>query len=280
MTDPILAAFDLRRHPFTVDIDVEGLYQFAGFQQGLLRLENATRQRGSVLVTAEPGSGKTALIRAFVRRLSTSAFSVFEQLATPGAKNPARCLVEGFLAQLGEPVPFNNPGRSWSNLRRALFQMAEKNRTPVLVVDDVHHLTPQCWLALKSLMNFELDSKLPLLLVLLGAPETLRQLSFTSLEEVRDRLSCSYYLKALQENEIKPYLECRLKWAGARRPIFPEDVVAELGRSARGNPRRLNRLAGTSLMAAALQGRSLVDRECLEQAISELQFQAPVQQDI
>lgn len=273
MTDPILRNFGLKRHPFTVNIDVEGLYHFAGFQQGLLRLEQAARQRGTALVTAEPGSGKTAMVRSLIKKLATSSYICYEQLVAPG-KSPAKAVVEGFLTQMGEPLPFNNASRCWSRLRTALLQLAEKQRTPVLILDDVHHLTVDCWLALKSLMNFELDSRQPILLILLGGPGTLRQLNFQALEEVRDRIASNYVLKGLQDSEVGPYLDRRMAWAGAERPVFPEDVIVELGRSARGNPRRLNRLASTSLLAAAVQNRKLVDHECLEQARSELQFQS------
>lgn len=278
MSDLVLDTFGLRRHPFTVDIDVDGFYSFQSFQQGLLRLEQAARQKGAILVVADPGTGKTALLRAVVKRLASSSFSVIEQLV-PAVQCPARAAVEGLLTQLGEPLPFNNTARALARLKQALLQISEKQRTPVLILDDVHHLSTNCWLTLKTLMNYDLDSKLPLLLVLLGGPKALRQLNFSALEEVRDRLSSCFYLKGLQAKEVGPYLEHRLKWAGAERPIFPEDVVGELGRYAQGNPRRVNRLASICLLAAASQGRKLVDRECLEAAVSEVQFQAPQREE-
>ena len=63
MKDQIVEHFQLRRHPFSVEIEAEGLYPFKSFQQGMLRLEQATHSRSPVLVIAEPGAGKTALIR-------------------------------------------------------------------------------------------------------------------------------------------------------------------------------------------------------------------------
>lgn len=278
MSDLVLNTFGLRRHPFTVDIDVDGLYAFQSFQQGALRLEQAARQKGSILVVAEPGTGKTALLRSVVKRLASSSFSVFEQLV-PAVQSPVRAAVEGLLTQLGEPLPFNNTARALARLKQAMLVVAEKQRTPVLILDDVHHLSTNCWLTLKTLMNYDMDSKMPLLLVFLGGPKTLRQLNFNALEEVRDRLSSCFYLKGLQAKEVEPYLEHRLKWAGAKRALFPEDVAEELGRHAQGNPRRVNRLASICLLAAASQNRKLVDRECLEAAVSEVQFQQPAREE-
>ena len=145
MSDRVLDKFNLRRSPFTVDIAPEGLYRFISFQQGQLRVEQALRQRGAMLVVGEPGTGKTALIRSTSARLPTSSFVMLEQLV-PCAKTPIRAVVEGLLQTLGEPLPFNNPPRALIQLKRVLLDSSEKQRTPVLILDDVHHLTQNCWL--------------------------------------------------------------------------------------------------------------------------------------
>lgn len=278
MSDLLLECFNLRRSPFTVDIAVEGFYKFEGFQQGVLRLEQAARQKSAMLVVGEPGTGKTAMVRSLVQRFPSSAYAVFEQLV-PCAKAPMRAVVEGLLHQLGEPLPFNNPPRALQQLKQALLGLAEKQRTPVVILDDVHHLTKTCWLSLKSLMNYEMDSRTPLVLLLVGNPSALRPLSFSVLEEVRDRLTCCYHLKGLLPAEVGSYLEQRLRWAGADRPIFPDDIASEIARHAQGLPRRVNRLANACMMAAACSARKLVDRDCLNIALSELHFQAPAREE-
>jgi type II secretory pathway predicted ATPase ExeA len=123
-------------------------------------------------------------------------------------------------------------------------------------------------------MNYELDSKMPALLVLMGAQlETLRMLNLNTLQEVKDRLSFCYHIKGLKASEVENYLETRLKWAGAKHPLFPADIAQQMGRHAQWIPRRINRLAGPCLLAAAIAKRSLIDQDCLDQAVSEMQFQ-------
>ncbi len=58
MKDLIVEHFQLRRHPFSVEIEAEGLYPFKSFQQGMLRLEQATHRLLPVVVIAEPGAGR------------------------------------------------------------------------------------------------------------------------------------------------------------------------------------------------------------------------------
>jgi type II secretory pathway predicted ATPase ExeA len=277
--DHILEHFQLRRHPFSVEIEADALYQFKSFSQGLLRLEQATYSRSPVLVIAEPGSGKTALIRAFCSKLATSSFDVRSQLVVL-AKNPIRPLLDGFLTGFGEQVPFNNPAKSLERLRTCLTRIYDQGRLPVLLIDDAHHLNAPAWLFLKALINYELDSKLPCLLIFMGKTETLTTLGLHELQEVRERLGLCFYMRPLKSEEIEAYLEKRLAWAGLKRSIFPSDIADQIWRHAQGNPRRINRLAEKCLLSAACNRRDLIDGICLEEAVSEMSFALPRKEDL
>lgn len=278
MKDLIVEHFQFRRHPFSVEIETDGLYPFKSFQQGTLRLEQATHCRSPVLVIAEPGAGKTALIRAFCSKLATSSFEVRSQLVVL-TKNPIRPLLEGFLTGFGEHIPFNNPARSLERLRACLARIYGQGRLPVLLIDDAHHLNAIAWLILKALMNYELDSKLPCLLIFMGKAETLTTLGLNELQEVRERLGLCFHLRPLKAQEIEPYLEKRLSWAGLKKAIFPSDIADQIWRHAQGNPRRINRLAEKCLLAAACHRRDLIDGSCLEEAVTEMNFAQPRKED-
>lgn len=276
MSDLVRDHFQLHRHPFTSEIDVEGFYPFQSFQQGLLRLDQSLYQRGSVLIVGEVGSGKTALIRSFVNRLAPSSFEIRSQLVLATGKNAAKAAVDGLLAEFGDTIPFNNAARSLDALKRCLRRLHEQGRQPIIILDDVHHFKPADWLIIKALMNYELDSRSLVVLVFMGAQDdTLQVLGLNSLQEVRDRIGLCYHLTGLKTNEVEKYLSQRLRWAGCKTPLFPGDIAEQIGRHSQGIPRRVNRLAGACLLAAASLKKELIDQPCLAQAISEMQFQAP-----
>lgn len=279
MKDLIVEHFQFRRHPFSLEIETDGLYPFKSFQQGTLRLEQATHSRSPVLVIAEPGAGKTALIRAFCSKLATSSFDVRSQLVVL-TKSPIRPLLEGFLTGFGEQIPFNNPARSLERLRACLARIYDQGRLPVLLIDDAHHLNANAWLILKALMNYELDSKLPCLLIFMGKADTLTTLGLNELQEVRERLGLCFHLRPLKPQEIEPYLEKRLSWAGLKKSIFPSDIAEQIWRHAQGNPRRINRLAEKCLLAAACHRRDLIDGSCLEEAVTEMNFAHPRKEEV
>lgn len=264
--------FQLRRLPFSQEIEAQALYKFRSFAQGEKRLEQGAHQRGMVLVAGEPGAGKTALARHFCHRLASSTYKIL-YTPTPMVKGPLRPVVEDLLTQVGEKIPFNNAARGMTALRDALGRLSEQGTLPVVILDDVHHLNETAWLQLKTLTNYEMDSQMPLLMILLGTREELFSiLSWNRLSEIRSRLAFCYHLRGLERDETEPYLKAHLKWAGCDRALFPKEIADDIHQRTQGLPRLINRLAYSCLMAAACDRKDLVDGPCLDQALSEHLF--------
>ena len=185
---------------------------------------------------------------------------------------PLAVFLDNAKDQLGEKIPFNNVARSMALVQKALLRSYEQNVVPVVIVDDAQALDTRAWLGLKTLTDFEMDSKMPFCLWLLGSrQELLAPLRQSGLAEVRSRLQFCFHLKNVQEQEIGPYLAAHLKWAGCDRALFPPDVSREIDRLTHGLARQINRLAWHCLMAAALETKDLVDQSCLDQAVTEVQ---------
>ncbi|MCA9791294.1 MAG: AAA family ATPase [Candidatus Eremiobacteraeota bacterium] len=272
MSSLILEHFQFSREPFGPQIGTTSLYQFTSFKQGRLRLEEALNRGGMLLVVGEPGSGKSAMLRSFCDKLATSSHEIL-YTCVPMVTNPARAVIESLLGQAGERIPFNNVGRGVALLRETFQRLHERGKLPVVLIDDAHHLNPDGWLLFKSLTNYDMDSRKPLLLIFVGTrAELLTTFSWTRLSEVRGRLLFCYHLRGLEEKEIGPYLKAHLAWAGCDRPLFPKEVALEIHRHANGLPRAINRLAHSCLVASACDRGELVGLECLERALSEHLF--------
>ena len=70
--------------------------------------------------------------------------------------------------------------------------------------------------------------------------------------------------------ESAAYLRHHLVLAGREEPLFADDAVARLHRVANGLPRALNNAATAALIAAAADGKDLVDDACAKKAVAEL----------
>jgi len=266
---PYRTAFNLLRAPFSPEIEHHALFGCQAFKQCHARLDFLRRERGVAVLTGEVGSGKTTSLRAFLRQLAPSNYHVLYG-AVPNVGAPLRPVVEGWLEEMGERVPFNNLARCLRTLHQALLAVHEKGRLPFMVLDEAHLLDDRSLLQLKPLLNYDMDSRLPLAMVLAGGPMLARRLSFNALEELRQRLLFVYPMQGLTREELQPYLQARLKQAGSDRSLFPADVVDEIYRHTQGIPRLVNQLAGLCLVAAATARNNQVDSSCLLQALAEM----------
>lgn len=259
----------LKPSAFSPDISVGDLYPSDAFKEAQHRLNYLLDQRGLGVLVGEIGSGKTTAVRAFTAKLAPGSHLVlYGHVAA--ARSPLRPLVEDFLVQLGERIPFNNTAKGLRILQETLQASYERNRLPFVILDDAHLLEPRALLQLKALTNYQMDSAPPLCLLLVGAPVLARTLAVRELEEVRQRLLFCFPFRGLRREEVEHYVQARLKAAGHDTPLFPRDVIEELHLHSQGNPRLLNQMASFCLMAAAAERKDLVDRSCLLQAVAEL----------
>ena len=70
--------------------------------------------------------------------------------------------------------------------------------------------------------------------------------------------------------ESAAYLRHHLSLVGRGDPLFADDAVARLHRFSGGVPRALNNAATAALVAAAAEGKALVDDACAKAAVAEL----------
>lgn len=259
----------VRRSPFSPEIQPGALYAAESFKETQRRLHFLIENRGIGVLTGGVGVGKTTAVRAFTAKLAAGSFLPLYTVP-PTPRSPLRPVVEDFLTQLGEPLPFNNAAKGLRLLKDALAACHERNCVPFLIIDDAPLLDTRALLQLKVLTNYEMDSKLPICLLLVGSPLLTRFLATRELEEIRQRLLFAYQMRGLRREEVEDYVKARLRAAGYDAPLFPRDVIEELFFHSQGNPRMLNQLASLCMMAAAAERKDLVDHSCLMQAVAEI----------
>jgi type II secretory pathway predicted ATPase ExeA len=119
------------------------------------------------------------------------------------------------------------------------------------------------------LLNFEMDSRSYLSLVLVGQPLLRRTLSLAMHEALRQRVAVHYHLEGLARDELDAYLDHQLQAAGVREPLFDETARRALYQATKGIPRKVNKLALAALRLAASRKSSQVDEPILLDAARE-----------
>lgn len=218
------------------------------------RLRHTLAQCGLMLLTGEPGVGKTAAVRAFCQSLDPTTATVL-YLADPTLT--ARALYRLLADQLGLEAPWSGSecGRA---VRQALLARREAGAVPLLLLDEADELPSATLAELRVLQNAEMDLRSPAAVVLIGAPLLRQRLRLQTLAALAQRVTTSYHLVGLTAAETAAYIDLQLALDGTPAVSFTPAAVEDVFHLTRGLPRLINRLCQTALLAAAGSDNSTV----------------------
>lgn len=253
-------AFGLRLDPFLDTADPSYYYETLACAHGKRRLVECLSQgQGLAVVIGAIGAGKTALLNAVQETLLPSERNLVASILDP-TFGDEREFLEAVCSAFGFAVPEAGAAREVKEeLKRALFATASgPSRQAILFIDEAQLLRPPALESLRSLLNYQLDDRKLLSVVLAGQPELARNL--TAQPNLSDRIALLIHLRPLSESESAALLHHRLRKAGYARPEAPfdPDAASTMWRLSGGLPRRLTYLARESMEEAAQSGRDCV----------------------
>lgn len=261
--------FALRQRPFPNVPDAACYFPAAGHEETLACLsQGLDLGEGMVMLTAEPGLGKTLIAHRLVERLAAGIVPV---LLTGSRMHGSSALLQAILFDLSLPYE----GKSEQELRLALTDALLKTfqgggRT-VLIVDEAHHLTPELLEELRLLGNLEAHGGKAVQVVLVGLPSLTRTLRRSELAIVRQRLVVRATLTPLTQQESAEYVRHHVKLAGGNVDrLFTSEAVDLIAENCKGVPRLLNQASHQALLLACAAGADAVDAEAAHGALEVL----------
>lgn len=261
--------FGLTRRPFPPTPDTALYYPASVHESTLAALgRGIARDEGIVLVTGEPGVGKTLLGYVLLERLDAEAASAF---LTNSHFADRAALLQAILYDLG--LPYEDASEQGLRLRltdQLLKNCAAKKRT-ILVIDEAHHLNADLLEELRLLANLEAGNGKALQIVLLAQPKILNLLQQPGLESLQQRIAVRSAVGALGIEEAYDYLLHHLRLAGVKpERILDETALETIARGTHGIPRRINQAAQQALVLAEEGELTTVDAEAALEALSIL----------
>lgn len=160
--------FGMEHTPFVRDIPAEKLYESDAFRETLGRLCYVADRQMFAVVTADPGCGKSTLIRRFYSELPREEYII---LYLSDSKLTPRWFYKGMLDQLGLEARFYR-----GDSKRQLQQQIEiihgvQHKKVVCVLDEAHLLEKETLEEFRFLLNYRFDSVSPMAVVLVGQTE-------------------------------------------------------------------------------------------------------------
>lgn len=258
-----LSWFGLRMAPFSKEIGDDDLWLPSSKVQLVDDLVEALEARASVVLTGEPGVGKTCVLRALRKRLSPDIFRLtYCHNATLGRRDFYRqlCLTLGL-------EPSATAAAVFFAVSTHVEELGRERVHPVFLLDEAHLLHQDVLDHLHILLNYQWDSRALLSLVLVGLPEIETQLERRRNRSLYSRIHHRYTIEDISHDDTAEYVRHRLHLAGAEKALFAADAVALIHEHSTGALRDVDRIAANAMRDAQRRKKKVVDRDAVERVL-------------
>ena len=264
---PWVTHFGLTRTPFSKSIAAADLLGRDAPAEAVARISFCIAEGALGVVVGDVGAGKTVAVRAAVAGLDRTRHQV---IYIPNYAFGARGLYVAIVTALGGVPRYRKPELIAQAADLLAAEEAERHRRVVIVIDEAHLLAPDQLEELRLLTNADFDSRSPFAGILVGQPTLSRRLRMGAFAALDQRIAVRFSLDPMDLGESATYLRHHLALVGRTDPLFADDAIARLHRVANGLPRALNNAATAALVAAAAEGKALVDDVSAKRAVAEL----------
>ncbi|HEX9780361.1 MAG TPA: AAA family ATPase [bacterium] len=261
----------LREKPFSVTSDPSFLYLSRKHREALSHMIYGIRERkGFVAITGEIGSGKTTLCKSLLRHLDETTRTALILHSNLSELQLLHAIVEDFGLN---PSRGNRLGL-FTQLNQFLLEQAELGRNTAVIIDEAQNLSLRLLEQIRMISNFETDKDKLIQIILVGQPQLREKLAQPQLEQLRQRIAVRYHISPLDLDEVRTYIEHRLRTAGADGTLeWTPDATELVHRYAKGVPRLINVLCDRCLLACYILRVKRVDGEIVRRSFRELSGQ-------
>lgn len=264
-----LEHYGLNDYPFRLTPDTDYLYMSSAHSRALAYMEYAIFNReGFVVVTGEIGSGKTTLVKKLLNDLSDNIVvaKIFQTQLDEVE------LLQAILVEFGLN-PFTAKKVELLNMiNQFLIDSYNEGRQVLLIIDDAQNLNKRVLEEITMLSGVETQKEKILHVILVGQPELNYKLESSDMEQLLQRISLRYHVRALAEDEVKEYIAHRLAVAGIESVIITDDLYTKIHEYTGGIPRLINTLCDKILTCGYADDKSILDMSDFNNAIAELQW--------
>jgi type II secretory pathway predicted ATPase ExeA/tetratricopeptide (TPR) repeat protein len=223
-------------------------------------------RKGFLLLTGDVGTGKTTLVNALLESLkeNTLVINITDPLLEP---------MEFFhfiAASLDLGERFSSKVDFILRLGEFLKQANADGKNVLLILDEAHRLSKDLLEQFRLLSNIELPEKKLINIFLVGQEEFNRTLMSSDCRALRQRITLTYNIQPLSEEETSEYIRYRLRVAGTETEIFNRKAVGEVYRFSQGYPRLINIICDHALLTGFVRESRKITPRIIQECSQEL----------
>jgi general secretion pathway protein A len=241
MNPKLQSLYGLKFNPFRPDVPVDALFCTPAVDAFLRRVELGIADGGYILITGDPGTGKSVVLRLLTQRLQSLRDVMVGTIEHPQSRTM------DFYRELGDlfgvPLAAHNRWGGFKALRSRWAEHITSTLTrPVLIIDEAQEALTPVFNELRVLASKELDSRQLLCVVFAGDARLVERLRTAELLPLGSRIRRRLVLDYASRDELLACLDHLLDAAG-NPSLMTTELKATLADHAAGNYRVLMNLS-------------------------------------
>jgi general secretion pathway protein A len=269
------AFFGLQDKPFSLTPNPKFVFYSQQYREAEGQLLYGINNReGFMLVTGQPGTGKTTLCRDLIEKFDPQ--SIRSALLFNPFLN-AHEMLSALLSEFGVTAgPRESRKELLDRLNQFLLAQLVLGKSCVAIFDEAQHLSTEFLEQIRVLSNLETEQEKLLQIILVGQPELLDKIRTPGMAQLDQRVSIRCRLTHLNEEETDRYIHHRMNVAGARGQVrFEPKAITEIFQAAAGVPRLINLVTDRALLAAYTEQSRDVTPGHVRKGVQALQGEEP-----
>ncbi len=249
--------FKIKQEPFSTTPDPRFLYRSAMHQEALERLIAAvTMRRGINAIIAEPGLGKSTLIRTMLSGLQETVNFAWVFNTTMEATDLLKFICRDF----GFTPKSEHKSELLLELYSFFIQEHEQGRIPLLIIDEAQNLSVEALEEIRQLSNLETVNRKLVQIILSGQPQLNATLQQPDLVQLNQRISLKATLGRFELQDTIDYIRFRLAVVGVQESeLFTDGAYKAIQDISGGIPRLINQICDNGILSASKQKRKKID---------------------
>jgi len=260
----------LNSKPFENTPDPRFMYYSKKHEEALMRLLYAIKEeKGAAMLTGEYGSGKTILSRIVIDELIRN--QIYEAALITHPRLSATQFLMEIIYQLRDEHVKGTKQEVLHMLQDIIYKNYYDGKKTVIIIDESQIIKSRDTLEeLRLLLNFQLNDRFLITLVLIGQPEF--QQKVRSLPQLEQRLGIRYHMTALDEDDTTGYIKHRIEVAGGNPYLFSQEAINKVFEWSKGIPRKINNICDMCLLIGFGQELQGITEELVDKVVSDIKM--------
>jgi len=263
--------YGLKEEPFNITPDPRFLYWSQKHQEAFRHLVYGVQSnKGLAVLTGEPGTGKTAILRAVTDHLGEQYPGIHIAFLVNSKINVQDlfCLI---FDEFGLETNEDSKSMYLIKLKNFLVQNHHNNQKNILILDEAQNFHAALLEEIRLLSNMEAAGEKLLHIFLVGQPQLLKNVKTPGLGQLKQRLGIMYNLLPLSRLETELYIHKRLSVAGAHEvDSFRSDALDEIFACAKGFPRLINIICDNALLFGCSTNTYHIGRDIIRRVAKDM----------